>query len=314
MNRKAGTIWIVIGLIVSVGQAQVPRDTSYTIRSTYNKLIKYYPNIRPAVSGVSDQVKVLWDQVYLVRDDRKLLANVFLPGEMSDDDIPGILLIHGGGWRTGDPSLMTPMAERLAADGYAVVVPEYRMSLEAAYPAAVQDLKTAIRWMRTNAGEWHIDRDRIAVMGCSAGGQLAALIGTTNGYELFKTDIYADYSDGVQAIVDLDGVLAFRHPDSEEGSMAAQWLGGTYEEASKNWEEASALNHVDGQTPPTLFLASKHPRFLAGREAFAEELDRCGIQTATYYLEDAPHSFWLMDPWYEPTIQHVRSFLDKVLK
>lgn len=206
------------------------------------------------------------------------------------------------------------MAEAIAAAGYVAVAVEYRLSLEATYPAAIHDLKAAIRWMRTNAGALSVDPKRIAVLGCSAGGQLAALLGTTGDDPKFDSEPNEKVSSTFQAIVNLDGILAFQHPESEEGDMAAQWLGGTYSEVPEAWENASALNHVSKLTPPTLFLASAYPRFLAGRQDFVDRLNSYGIKNRTEYFKDAPHAFWLFNPWFEPTVNYVTRFLDEVLK
>lgn len=277
--------------------AQIPRDTTYTLKRTLTKVRKHYPHLD--LKGVlpfnSDSVETRLNTPYKELGYRKLVANIFEPVEFGNDF--GILLIHGGGWRSGNPSLMTPIAEQLALAGYTVVVPEYRMSLEATYPAAVVDLKDAILWMQSGE-QFDSKLKDIAVIGCSAGGQLATLIGTT-----FP----------VSAIIDIDGVLAFKHPDSEEGSMAAQWLGGTYNEVPEVWEDASALSHVSNKTPPTLFLASKYPRFLAGREEYMQVLSDAGIYTEVQFLEDAPHSFWLMHPWFKPTMKYILRFLNKTL-
>lgn len=224
-----------------------------------------------------------------------------------------MLLIHGGGWRTGDRSLMVPLAQQLAAQGYVAEAAEYRLSLEAPYPAAVHDLKAALRWMRAQASDYQLDPARIAVLGCSAGGQLAALIGTTHGMKkLDGAGDFQHYTSEVQAIIDIDGVLAFHHPESEEGAMAAQWLGGAYEEAGDNWREASALTHVDQNTPPVLFIGSTFPRFHAGKNDMINILKQHGTYYETYIIPEAPHSFWLFHPWFEPTLQYTADFLNKV--
>lgn len=289
-----------------------PRDTSYTAQSTLLKVRKYHPDLEVSLA-VSGTTEIATEEVVYctLGERRKLSANIFYAD--ANQNSPGVLLIHGGGWRTGDKSLMTALSERLARAGYVVMAPEYRLSLEAPFPAAVYDLKAAIRWMRANAHKYHLDTSRIAVAGCSAGGQLAALIGTTNHDPAFEGMNNPKYSSAVSAIIDIDGVLAFHHPDSREGAMAAQWLGGTYGEVPAKWEQASALTHVDETTPPTLFIGSAYPRFLAGREEFAAVLEDAGIKTETRIFEDAPHSFWLLNPWFEPTVEYVVGFLNVIL-
>ncbi len=296
-------------------EVEIPRDTSYTVNSTYEKLHQHYPLIEIVRPNLPDGVAHNKNVVYRTLGHRKLQADIFYPEQADRKKYPGVLLIHGGGWRAGDRSLMVPLAQQLAAEGYVTVAVDYRLSLEAPYPAAVHDLKAALRWMRAKAGDYPLDPTRIAVLGCSAGGQLAALIGTTAGMKKLegKGDDKA-HSSKVQAIIDIDGILAFKHPESEEGAMAAQWLGGTYEEASPNWIEASALTHADKNTPPVLFMGSAFPRFQAGKNDMIKILKKNSIYHEAHVFEDAPHSFWLFHPWFEPTLQYVTGFLHKIFK
>ncbi len=315
-------ILCITALIIGIGntlcaqqtaqQIVQQRDTSYTLERALKKAQQNNTdkdiNITAASSNPSKKTKTEQEIIYKTIGDRKLTANIFYPTKRKKD-IPGILIIHGGGWRSGDKSLMTPMAEKLAASGYFVIAPEYRMSLEAPYPAAVFDLYDAISWMSDHAKEYNINTGKIIIIGCSAGGQLAALIGTT--YNQPANFYHKETKGRVAAIVDIDGVLAFIHPDSAEGEVAGQWLGGSSTEVPEIWEEASALNHVDQLTPPTLFLASIHPRFLAGRQAYIEKMKRYGTHTETHFMDRAPHAFWLFNPWFTPTVKYVLDFLDK---
>lgn len=290
---------------------EVPRDTSYTISSTLSKFQKHYPELGATPASVLRKNPGVKDVVYRTLGNRQLTADIYTP-QGGNQLYPGVLLIHGGGWRAGDKSLMAALGSHLAEAGYVVVAPEYRLSLEAPFPAAVYDLKAAVRWMRKNAADLHLDSTQIAAMGCSAGGQLAALIGTTNNNPLFEGETNTNHSSMVNAIIDVDGVLAFHHPDSQEGSMAAQWLGGTYEQLPDVWEQASALSHVDQNTPPTLFIASAYPRFLAGRQEFISVLEEAGTKTETKFMKEAPHSFWLFHPWFDTTLIYIVQFLDEV--
>lgn len=299
--------------------ADFPRDTSYTLHSTFEKLHKQYPFIEIVQPELPEGVVRKQNIVYRTLEGRQLQMDIFYPEQStasSAKKFPGVLLVHGGGWRTGDKSLMHPMAQQLAAKGYVTAAVEYRLSLEAPYPAAVHDLKAAVRWLRAHAEEIRLDTAKIAVLGTSAGGQLAALIGTTNGMQKLEGagGAYRKYSSAVQAIIDIDGVLAFKHPESEEGSMAAEWLGGSYQEVPKNWEEASALTHVGKNTPPVLFISSSFPRFHAGKADMIKVLEAHDIYWEAYTMEDSPHSFWLMHPWFEPTLSYSTKFLDQVFK
>ena len=105
------------------------------------------------------------------------------------------------------------MAQQLAAAGYGAVPLEYRLTPEAKYPASLQDIRAAVRWLRGHAAEYRIDPEKIAVLGCSSGAHLATLIGVTNGKDLFSekpTD--REPSSDVQAVISIDGVVSLIHP------------------------------------------------------------------------------------------------------
>lgn len=231
-------------------------------------------------------------------------------------------MIYGGGWNSGDRPLLIPMAQKLAAEGYVTATVEYRLSPEAGFPAAMLDIKSAIRWLRAKSAKYSIDINKIAVLGSSAGGHLAALTGVTNGWEKFEQQSsYADFSSDVQAIVDIDGVLDFTDP-AESGKdndpttplVGKLWLGFTYKENPTIWIEASPLNYVNEKTPPIAFINSSIARFHAGRDDAIEILKKHNIYYEVYTLPKTPHSFWLFRPWFKQTVIYVKEFLNKVFK
>ena len=144
---------------------------------------------------------------------------------------------------------------------------------------------------------------------------MAALIGATNNTKRFESETGEfTTSSSVQAVIDLDGILAFHHPQSKEGTAAAQWLGGTYNEIPNAWDDASALTHTDENMPPILFINSQYPRFHAGREEMIDILSSHGIYYKVETIEDSPHTFWLFNPWYDTTLNYIISFLNTVFK
>lgn len=230
-------------------------------------------------------------------------------------------MIHGGGWRSGDRSHNNTLAGQLAAKGFVAIPVDYRLSTEALYPAAVQDVKAAIRWVRAHAAAYHIDPNRMAILGFSAGGQLAALVGTTSNNPAFdEKKGTPNASSAVQAIVDIDGVLAFIHPESGEGddskstSAATYWFGYGKDQKPAVWQEASALNHIDKNTPPMLFLNSSVERMHAGRDDLLAKLTKLGIYAEVHTFADAPHTFMFFNPWFTPTLDYITAFLHRTLQ
>lgn len=298
------------------------RDTSYNFYTASAKMHKKFPDAEPVFPHIPENVKEIKNIVYAEVGERKLHLDIFYPTNLNNKDIPGVVLIHGGGWRSGNRQLVIPMAEKLAANGYVTIAVEYRLSTEALYPASVYDIKAAIRWMRANASEYKINNKEIAVYGCSAGGHLAALIGTTNGDRKFEGDEGNNgYSSDVQSIIDVDGVLDFFGKGSEEvykksgkPSAAYLWFGVSAKENPEIWKEAGPINHTNKNTPPVLFINSGQPRFHAGRDEMIKKLNSFNIYSEVHTLEGTIHTFWLFNPWFEKTFDYTLNFLKKTLK
>lgn len=278
------------------------RDTSFTVYSAYVKEVKKYPFIKIAAPAMSEFEKGSLNVKYKsLSNSRWLLADVYYPKARLPVH-PAVLLIHGGGWKSGDKSQMAAMATVLAKHGFVSVAAEYRLSPEAQYPAALNDLKDALKWMRSVSEKYTIDTSNVAVLGVSAGGQLAALLGTIKK----EKDLVR-----IKAVVDIDGILAFHHAESEEGQSASEWLGGPYEQKPLVWHEASPLTHAGRSTPPMLFINSQHTRFHAGRDDLIRKVSPYGIYTEVQTIPGTPHTFWLFDPWFEPAMSHIITFLNK---
>lgn len=303
----------------------IPRDTSYTSYQTWLKLKNNYPDIKIVRSKLPAGVVVFQDIVYAILPEtpfgkRDLHLDLFRPEKTGK--YPALLMIFGGGWRSGNKSMEGPMAQQIAASGYVTACIEYRLSPEALYPAAVYDIKAAIRYLKANAEKFNIDPKKIAISGCSAGGQLAALVGMTSEITKFDgVEGNSNVSAKVQAIIDIDGILDFTDPNEsakddnpEKRSAGAYWFGATFKETPEKWVEASPLIYAGKDTPPILFVNSAQPRFHAGRDSVIAILNKHNIYSEVRTIPNTPHSFWLFHPWFEPTVNYVVTFLDKILK
>ena len=309
--------FIFLGFVISfsaLAQNIFEKDTSFTTHSAYLKEKKKYPFITVFKPVISKEIIVKPNIPFKNLGYRKLNFDITYPKRKSKEGYPVVVLIFGGGWKSGDKNMCQAQASYLAQNGYVAVAVEYRLSPETIYPAAVQDIKEAIRWVRANAKNYPINPYKIAVMGASAGGQLAALVGNSAGERIYQSGANLYLSDEVQAVVDIDGTLAFHHPESEEGAVAAQWLGGTYAEKPQIWEEAAGLNHVNSQSPPFLFLNSSNPRFHAGQNDMIAKLNEFNIYSEVHLFPNTPHTFWLFHPWFDDIMKYAIQFLDKTLK
>ncbi len=294
------------------------RDTSFSVYSEYRKLQRSYPQIRIAETEASVPVKQQSVRVSCKGSRRPLQLEVFRPSRKTQCNGIGLMIVHGGGWRSGHPLQHAPLAQRLAALGYTCFLPEYRLSAEAPFPAAVHDLKAALRWIRKHAARYALDTARLAVAGFSAGGELAAFLGATRYLPEWEGPDCPDGYAGLGAVIDIDGILSFIHPESGEGddsrriSAATHWLGYPKNERPELWRTASPLTWAGAATPPTLFLNSSVARMHAGRDDYIRLLTREGIYTEVQHFNDAPHAFCLFHPWFETTVVYMDAFLRKV--
>jgi len=289
----------------------IEKDTSYTINNAYSKYKKTFPQIEIVKPEAFENVIENNNIIYKKTEDRTLYLDAYIN---KGENNPAVILIHGGGWKSGDKSLMKPLAQYIASNGFSCFAVSYRLSGEALYPNGIYDIKQAIKFIKNNAKEFHVDSSKVAILGCSSGAQMASLVGATNNNPKFEEAINTKVSSSVKAIINIDGILAFKHPESEEKEVASLWLGGTYDEKPEIWEEASALSHVDQNTPPILFINSQYNRFHAGRDDMIEILNTYQIYSQVETFPESPHSFWLFHPWFNETVNYITTFLNKTLK
>jgi len=293
-------------------------DTNYNTMKDYRQNLKHYPFIKVVPDSITPAVKEARNLVYCKIGSRDLHLDAFQPAKKQKKATPAILIVHGGGWRSGNRTQHIPLAQHLAALGYTCFTVEYRLSTEALYPAAINDLKSALKWMGANAKKFNIDTSKFTVLGFSAGGQLAALAGVTSTLPIFNdSDCNKGFSGSAKAVIDIDGTLSFVHPESQEfqkpsGGASLWWIGYTQKERFDLWKEASPFTYAEQNKVPFLFLNSAVERMHAGRDDFKKLMDQKGIYTQIISFPDTPHAFCLYRPWFEPMVKHIDTFMKKV--
>lgn len=304
-------VFVLFSMGNAMAQYTVPLDTSYTSQSAFLKAQKKYPAVELVTLKERSKVNEQRDIVYKIIEGRALHLDAFSKSQKTIK--PAIILVHGGGWKSGNRTMLQPLAQQLAEKGWVSFTVEYRLSLEAQFPEGIKDVKSAVKYVRKNAEDFGVDASKIAVLGCSSGAQMASLIAATNGNSEFDdVDYLPEISSNVEALINIDGILAFHHPKSEEGTLASEWLGGTYQERPEIWHQASALSHVSGNTTPSLFIKSDFDRFQAGREEFVAVLKQNNIYYDVKSIHNAPHTFWLFQPWFDEVLECVDQFLKTV--
>ncbi len=214
-----------------------------------------------------------------------LLLDLYLPKGVENP--PLILFIHGGGWKNGDRK--NCKLAWAAGHGYALASVEYRLSQEALFPAQIHDCKGALRWLRAYAAEYGYDASKVIVAGTSAGGHLAALMGTSGDVAALEgeTADHLDQSSRVQAIIDYYGPTDFlkrseEHPakTDEPSGGVYQLLGGPVKENREAARQASPITYVSEDDPPLLILHGANDKtvYLSQSEIFAEKYRATGLE------------------------------------
>lgn len=230
-----------------------------------------------------------------------LKADVYQPSGAGAK--PAVLLIHGGGWRAPDRrEQMASIAERVAARGYVVVNATYRFAPEYLYPAPVDDLREALKWMRANAARYQIKPDQIAAVGYSAGGHLAGMLGVLDGPAAVR----------VQAVVDGAGPSDLRK--YKGGTLVPQFLGGTQSQVMSRFIAASPITHVSKDDPPFFFYHGTWDTLVPDDHSgdFKTALDAVGVHTEWFKIIGRGHITAFFDDG--AAIDAAIGFLDRTLR
>lgn len=226
---------------------------------------------------------------------RDLHMDLIIPKQrLGHKPCPVIVWICGGAYMVVDHAVWMPEMVRFARAGYVVASIEYRTSNEAKFPAQLIDVKAAIRYLRAHAQEFCIDPERIFVMGESAGGTMASLLGTTGGMEEYDKGDHLQFSSRVQGVVDFYGLTDIRPDACATGGAVPPWTLDAFlglEDSDAQAARASAVNHVSADTPPFMILhGSEDPVVpLAQSQLLYDVLQEKGVKAELLILEGATH-------------------------
>lgn len=242
-----------------------------------------------------------------------VLLDIYVP--KAEGKYPAVLLIHGGGWQKRQVEADKPLAERLATRGYVVAQVAYRLSTDAPYPAALHDCKAALRYLRAHAVEYKIDPSRIGCAGGSAGGHLSGLTGMTGGVNALEgTGGNLDQSTAIKACVVMAATMDLVEANKEKNAESAVLFFGKFAEKTATYVEASPITHAGKGSPPTLYIEGEKDTLKVGRAEMQDKLRAAGVATELVTLKDAPHPFWMSQPWLDETAKAMGDWFDKYLK
>ncbi|HVJ85285.1 MAG TPA: alpha/beta hydrolase [Caulifigura sp.] len=274
-----------------------------------------FSGVAPAIAADDPEVTIEKAIPYL-GPDRNELADLYRPTILKPGaKYPGVVIIHGGGWSGGkrDAARELNIGTTLAKNGYVGLSIDYILQVKGekrVWPQNLNDCKTAVRWLRANADKYQIDTDHIGVIGGSAGGHLAAMVGVTaNSEDLKPIGPYGEFSSQVQAVVDLYGPIA------DQGARIATLVDREQPGAEVLIRQITPLSHLDKADPPILILHGTADKTVAvdDSERLAKALTEAGVVNELIIIPDAPHTFHLQ-PKQRDLRPTVLGFFEKYLK
>lgn len=242
-----------------------------------------------------------------------LLMDIFMPVHPVAKPAPAVLWLHGGGWERGAKS-DNSVALSLAGGGFITASIAYRLSGEAHFPAALEDCKCAIRYLRANAARYSIDPDRIGVAGASAGGNLALLVGLTGDNSAFEgSGGWPRTSSRVCAIASYYGPADFAAGQSafdstKDQNPVSRYIGATFAENPDAYHRASPITYVHPGAPPILLVHGDRDELvpIAQSENMFAALQQAGSRARFVKVSGAGHNFSPYEP-ISPSLEEIRA-------
>jgi acetyl esterase/lipase len=256
-----------------------------------------------ALSGfasAAESVRHLRGIVYTTHGKDKFVLDLAMPATQGPH--PVVLCIHGGAWKYGDRTDLawSPagdlIVDELTKAGYATASIDYRLAPKHKFPAQIEDCKTAVRFLRANAEKYNLDKSRIAACGFSAGGHLAALLGTTDSSAGFDGALYPDESSGVHCVLDYFGPsdlsLYFPSAGLRETHMVPL-LGKDAAHSLDVYKKASPITYVSKKTVPHLIV---HGTFdllvpVIHSERYRDKLKAEGVPVECFFMTGRMHGW-----------------------
>jgi len=258
------------------------------------------------------------DLAYVSNGHERQKLDLDLPKDGTN--LPLIINIHGGAFKMGSKEQGVPT--EYLAQSYAVASINYRLSQHAKFPAQIEDCKAAVRWLRAHANEYRLDPNHFAAWGASAGGHLAAMLGTTGDTKEFDVGANLDQSSRVQAVVDYFGPTDFLQMDTHRlpngqahdpaNSPESELIGGAIQENKEKAARANPITYVTPGDPPFLICHGDSDPLVPHHQSELLEaaLKKAGVPVTFYTVKGAGHG-----RFNDPKVPEMtREFLAKHLK
>ncbi len=249
----------------------------------------------PQPLRAQNEIVVENDIEYTNPDNQRLMLNMARP--TGSGPHPAVVCIHGGGFRAGTRQSYDGLIKKLAENGYVAVTVTYRLAPKYQFPAAVYDVKAAVRWLRANAAKYDVDPDRIGATGGSAGGHLAQFLGVTSDQKQFEGDGgNLDQPSRVTCVVNFYGPSDFTQSygkSVDAAEVLPLFLGGNLEQARRRHIVASPLYWVTPNAAPTLCVHGTKDNYVAFEQAgwIVDRLKAADVEAELLPMEGSGHGF-----------------------
>jgi len=251
------------------------------------------------------------DVVFGEGDGHPLRCDIYRPRHPNG---AAILMVHGGGWQQGNKEMLPPQAEVYCQWGFTCVAQEYRLRPANHWPAMIHDVKTGLRWLRSQADSLGFNPDKIAVHGNSAGAHLALLLAGTAGYEEFEgTGGCPGVSTAVAAVVAVYPPVEFFIGERTSGGTNAEAL--MTDPTAQAAAAASPKDWISDAYPPTFLLHGSGDKVVpvsASLNMYKALVDAGAVAEIHIYAEQ-PHGWARQPEWVKPTMDEAALFLDRYL-
>lgn len=254
--------------------------------------------------------------------DIPLMMDIYYPPN-TDKPMPAIIYVHGGGWYSGDKETGIGIYDiaPLVNSGYLVAAINYRLAPRYKFPAQIEDVKCAVRFLRANAVKYNIDPENIGAFGDSAGGHLVSLLGVTADNGLFeKCEINVQESDAVQAVVDLYGPSDLTTNFQVYNSLFLETIFNTTEPDADILKDGSPITYISSDSPPFLIIHGDKDDVVSLQQSqvLFERLTSVGVTASLLIVKNSGHVFTPIGGAICPTRTQITdsivNFFDQYLK
>jgi acetyl esterase/lipase len=291
-------IFAPVVVLVAIAATSLPERAQGVIDSAFSTQAPTpaVPQQAPAASAPTGTraVKVEENVVYATVNGTELHLDVYEPADRGSALCSAVVLIHGGGWTDFDKSTMRGMGHFLAGQGFVAFAVDYRLfhGKDNLWPAQLDDVQRAVRWVRANASKYGVNPEKMGVFGHSAGAQLAALLGMEDTRDNSDPAL-AKYSSKVQAVVDVSGPADLtKDHDAESIAFMTAFLGTDYEKHPEVWREASPAFRAGKDDAAFLIVHGTQDQNVAIEQSqeLYEKLQAAGVQVSFIKVNDG-HTF-----------------------